>query len=191
MDILSTIGLPIGVAQWDDFKSYKQSIVDFCFSQYKPNTIESNISPRSKNNLWESKFNFLENDELTPLKLWVIDQTTKFVNTVNSGSYRIAITESWAHVTDQYGSHAPHRHPNSTWSGIFYVEQLDLTSGQNIFFNQYTMPDKLGYEFFNEEFTIDIQLGRLVLFPSTMLHYAKPYLGTDKRIVIAYNSICI
>ena len=53
------------------------------------------------------------------------------------------------------------------------------------------MPKIPGYEFFNEQFTFDIVPGRLIIFPSIMLHYAKPYLGTDKRLIIAFNAECI
>ena len=189
--ILNTGSIPIGIVDWSDFSKYREQIVNTCLLANKPNTIESNISTEVKHSLWESDFKFLSNPNLSELHKWLTHTVTDFVNNINQTTYHIAITDSWAHVTVNGGHHEPHRHTESSWSGIFYVSQDDLSSGQNIFFNYFNMPRIPGYEFFDEQFTVEIIPGRLVIFPSTMLHYAKPYLGTDQRIVIAFNSICL
>lgn len=189
--ILTAGGIPIGLIDWPDFEIHKDNIINFCLSNYKPNVIESQIAERAKLNLWESKFNLLENLELSKLKYWLTITLTDFVNTLNHSSYNTVITESWAHITELHGHHLPHRHPHSVWSGIFYIQQHDIDSGKNIFFNYFSLPKIPGYEFFCDQFEIDVVPGRLVLFPSTMLHYANSYLGTDKRIIIAFNSIVI
>lgn len=190
-NILNVGAVPIGIYDWDQFQDYKRLIIDYCLLNEKSNTVESNIAPEVKHNLWESDFNFLSKPHLHELNNWITLTTRLFVNTVNNSNYHVAITDSWAHITENGGHHEPHRHLNSSWSGIFYIQQEDLNSGKNIFFNYNSMPNIKGYEFYNEQFTIDIKPGRLVIFPSTMLHYAKPYLGTDKRIVVAFNAVCI
>lgn len=190
-NILTAGGIPIGLIDWLDFNQHKDNIINFCLKNYKPNTIESNIAVRAKNNLWESDFSFLENKELSALKCWITIVLNKFVNQVNQSNYHVVLTESWAHVTNADGYHHPHRHPNSVWSGIFYIQQDDVDSGKNIFFNYYSLPKIPGYDFFCDQFEVDIVPGRLVLFPSSMLHYATSYLGTDQRIVIAFNSIIV
>lgn len=190
-DIFTAGGIPIGLIDWREFEIYKSDIINFCLNRYKPNLIESNIAVGVKQNLWESKFDFLEQPELSKLKIWLTITLNDFVNTLNRSNYHTAITESWAHVTELHGHHQPHRHPQSLWSGIFYVQQEDINSGKNIFFNYFSLPKVPGYDFFCDQFEIDIVPGRLVLFPSSMLHYANSYLGTDKRIVIAFNSIII
>jgi len=184
--------IPIGIVAWDEFNQYRDTIINLCLVNEKPNQIESNIGSPIKNNLWESKFDFLQvHAELETLHTWIHCAVTNFVNTVNKKQYHIAITESWAHVTRTGGSHGAHRHPYTTWSGIFYVDADDLTSGQNIFFNYFDMPKLPGYDFFEEQFEVNFMPGSLVIFPSTMLHYAKPYLGKDRRIVISFNSVII
>jgi uncharacterized protein (TIGR02466 family) len=190
-NILNVGSTPIGIYDWTSFQKHKTSIVDYCLLNEKSSTIESDIAPEVKHNLWESDFNFLNRPELIELTKWITVTTKDFINSINHSNYHIAITDSWAHVTSTTGHHEPHRHTNASWSGLFYVQQGDIDSGKNIFFNYHTMPDIKGYEFYNEQFTIDIKPGRLVIFPSTMLHYAKPYLGTDKRIIISFNSICV
>jgi uncharacterized protein (TIGR02466 family) len=183
-------GIPIGIFQWNDFNLYQTDLVSLCLSLEKPNIVESNIASSAKSNLWESDFSFLSNSKLTPLATWINQTTTQFVNQINQSNYRIAITESWAHVTRNQGSHDPHRHPNSTWSGIFYVDADNTANAYNTWWNLATMPREPGLEFYSEQFTINFIPGQLVIFPGTMLHYAKPYSGSQ-RIIIAFNSICV
>jgi len=167
-------------------------LVNTCLESEKPNTVESGVGTQIKNNLWESEFNFLEQkQELNPLKTWMEIATADFVNYINKTNYKILITESWAHVTRPGGFHGPHRHTLSAWSGIFYVYADDESTGVNWFFNHFSLPPIKGYEFFSEQYKVNFCAGKLVIFPSTMLHYAEPYLGKDKRIVIAFNSTVI
>ena len=184
-------GLPVGFLHWPDFEKHKQAIIDLCLANEKQNTVESDVGTSIKNNLWESKFDFLNgHTELSELNTWLTMATNDFVNVVNNREHKLGIIESWAHVTRPGGYHGPHRHPTSTWSGIFYVDADDYSDGaaSNMFFNHFTMPRLPGYEFFEEQIEIQFKPGLLVIFPSTMLHYAKPYLGKDRRIVIAFNS---
>lgn len=192
MSIEAVGAVPIGQYKWDQFDNFKQQVIDVCLAQEKPNVVESGIGEPIKNNLWESPFNFLDSDtNLIELKMWMLQALTTFGNTVSKSNYRFAITESWAHVTRPNGFHGPHRHPRSVWSGIFYVDADSTSNAHNTFFNHFALPRIPGYEFWNEQFDIRFEPGVLTLFPSTMLHYAPPYLGNDKRIVIAFNSIVL
>lgn len=189
--MISAVGcIPIGVFQWDQFETYKDKIIDLCLAKEQTNTIESNIGKDIKNNIWESKFDFLQNKECVELNNWLVHSTQDFLKEINGKTFNFGITESWAHVTRQNGYHGPHRHTWSTWSGIFYVEADKPESGRNTFWNYYNLPQVPEYSFFNEEFYFDFVPGRLIIFPSTMLHDAKPYSG-NQRIVIAYNGVCI
>ncbi len=190
--IISVGAIPVGIFEWKEFANHKDAIVDLCLREEKPNVIESNIAPKVKTNLWESNFSFLQqHSELKALDTWLNSTTRDFVNAVNKSDYHIAITESWAHVTRPMGQHEPHRHPDSTWSGIFYIDADEPQSGNNIWFNMFKLPERPGLEFFDENFSAEFIPGRLIIFPSIMLHYAKPYLGKDRRILIAFNSVCV
>lgn len=184
-------GIPIGKYQWNEFIHYRTKIINYCLTQEKPDTVESKVGKSIKSNLWESTFNFLQQPELIDLNNWIHRSTTDFVNNINHTSYNIAITESWAHVTQPNGFHGPHRHPWSAWSGIFYVYADAPETTGNTFFNCFNMPQMQGYDFFEEEFEVPFIPGSLIIFPSILMHYAKPYPGKDKRIIIAFNSICI
>jgi hypothetical protein len=184
--------IPLLISDWEQFSSHRDSIVQTCLANEKTNIIESNVSPNAKRNLWESKFDFLEsNSSLTDLKLWIISESEALINNFNRSNHKFVVTESWAHVTRFGGYHSPHYHSNSTWSGIFYIDAGDNTSGYNNWFLPYYIERKIGLEFADDRFSSPVVPGRLILFPSMLLHDAAAYFGTDPRIVISFNSILI
>jgi len=190
---ISLLGkIPLLTSQWDAFDTNKQAIVDLCMQLEIPNTVESNVAPNAKSNLWESKFDFLEKHQpVSALKLWLLQETTALINSFNNSSYNAIITESWAHVTRSGGYHKPHQHNNSTWSGIFHVDTEFNKGGSNNWYLPYYMERKLGLEFADDRFTINCTPGTLILFPSMLLHDADTYYGNSPRIAIAFNCICL
>jgi uncharacterized protein (TIGR02466 family) len=182
--------IPLGYFDYDSSKL--DLIKQYCLSNEKPNTIESLINSTAKSNLWESTFNILDAQELSNLKIWLTTTSQEFVNQLNNiRPYKFVITESWAHVTRNHGYHLPHRHNHSTWSGIFYVSSGNYESGQNSIYNPYYIERKTGLDFMDDRFVVEFKPGRLVLFPSMLMHDAVPYVGEEPRIVIAFNAICV
>lgn len=183
-------GIPLITTDWLEFDRYKLKYQELALALHKPNLVESNVSPQAKFNLYESSFNFLDEfEEFVDLKLWLLESNMIAINNLNQTDYKIAITESWLHVTDKYGFHRPHYHDNSTWSGIFYVDSGGALIGNN-FYLPYYMERKPGLEFASDRVTTNFIAGRSILFPSMLLHDAEPHLGNQKRIVIGYNIIC-
>ncbi len=184
--------IPLLTSKWEKFEENKNVIVETCLQAEIPNTIESNIAVNAKSNLWESSFDFLEKQSIiNNLKLWLIEESTLLINNFNNSNYKMIITESWAHVTRYGGYHSPHYHPNSTWSGIFYVDTEINKGGNNNWYLPYYMERKLGLDFADDQFTVKCEPGNLILFPSMLLHDADLYTGTNPRIVISFNSICL
>jgi uncharacterized protein (TIGR02466 family) len=183
--------LPLLISDWTDFKDHKQKIISTCLESEKINTIESQIAPQAKHNLWESTFDFLDQKQsLVDLKLWIIQESSSMINSLNSKDYRIIITESWAHVTRVGGYHQPHYHSNSTWSGIFYID-CDVEENGNNWYLPYFMERKIGLDFADDRFSSKFIAGRMILFPSMLMHDATPYTGTNVRILIGFNLICL
>lgn len=178
---------------WSDFSDHRIGLINTCLTQEKPNTVESNIAPHAKYNLWESDFNFLEQDnsDISALKLWITYTCQEYINAVNNTNYRFVITDSWAHVTREGGYHLPHYHSNSTWSGIFYIDYQPNSLGRNYWSVPYNLERKPGLEFINDNFSVIPTPGRMILFPSMITHYAEPYIGKQPRILVAFNAKCI
>lgn len=183
--------LPLLISDWSDFHLYKNQLIDVCLKNEKKNTVESNVAPNAKNKLWESNFNFLEEkQELSNLKLWLTLESQLLINQINRANYNVAITESWVHVTRNGGYHLPHCHSNSTWSGIFYID-CDVEDNGNNWYLPYFMERKAGLDFADDRFSSKFVAGRMILFPSMLMHDAVPYAGNGARIVMGFNLICL
>jgi uncharacterized protein (TIGR02466 family) len=99
----------------------------------------------------------------------------------------------WANLNYPGGSNAMHIHPNSLWSGAYYVA-AESTSG-NIYFEDpravslMTMPRRTTEQPVNERRIIDSlpQAGRLIMFPSWVNHGVRENLSGKNRISVSFN----
>ena len=107
---------------------------------------------------------------------------------------------AWFHITRDGGYQGVHNHQNASWSGIFCVDPGDPVpnrpdSGLVRFYDPrfcayyYSDAGNLGLRMPYQHGGYDIvhQPGRLVIFPSFLMHEIFPYLGQRPRIVIAFN----
>lgn len=106
---------------------------------------------------------------------------------------RLAI-DCWANINREGDYNIVHNHPNSLWSGVYYVsagnpdpssphagkiELLDPRSAAGfIQINQTIMDQKCFLQ--NDP-------GMMLLFPSWVKHMVHPHKGTEPRISIAFN----
>lgn len=107
---------------------------------------------------------------------------------------------SWFHVTRNGGFQGMHFHQNASWSGIFCVDPGDRLpdapySGRVRFHD----PRHMAYYYTdagNKKLlppahmgTVDMhhETGKLLIFPSYLMHEIYPYVGERPRIVVAFN----
>ena len=114
------------------------------------------------------------------------------------------LRESWAHITNNNGYHDAHKHLNTSWGGIYYVDVgecgdvvdengISRSNGTNRFYSPilyFTYDPSMQY-LRNEAADIYPEDGVLVIFPAYLLHSATPYIGKKDRVVISFNSIII
>lgn len=153
-------------------------------------------------------FNDIKSDDLRALVGWMAACLQHCVSNVNGGTVaperiHIDFTESWFHITNQGGFHDAHTHGNCSWCGIFYLRAGDpdptpaegrIAAGNGI--NRFYSPIPGGglvRDFGNRYlgrsyFDVDPTPGRLVIFPSFLLHSALPYTGERDRIILSFNS---
>ncbi len=115
---------------------------------------------------------------------------------IKPGQHRFAV-EGWANVLRRGQYNAIHLHPNSTWSGVYYVTGNPPPDGEG-------NPDFSGkIEFIDPRpgasasYTVENVMqqrsmlnpgpGTMIAFPSWLQHQVHPYFGPGERISIAYN----
>jgi uncharacterized protein (TIGR02466 family) len=103
----------------------------------------------------------------------------------------------WANINPPGGYNAPHIHPNSLFSGVYYVKTpnksgklscMDPRPGANMMMpirkTGQTPPRDLWREAFFE-----VKKGRALIFPSWLWHSVEPNQSNDIRISVSFNFI--
>jgi hypothetical protein len=103
----------------------------------------------------------------------LIDRIGMATEGIGAGAMRI---QAWANVMRAGSHHLAHRHGNTGWSGVYYLEAGDPDSGGAITFARG-----------REVETVVPRAGLLLLFPSDLLHSVGTYAGTAPRISVAFN----
>ena len=108
----------------------------------------------------------------------------------------------WANINRSGHGNEYHSHPGAFWSGVYYVDDAgidaDPSLGGELEFMDPRGPlpamaaPHLGYAIpgglsSGATERIRPKSGRMVLFPSWVLHQVRPYHGTAERISIAFN----
>ena len=168
-------------------------------------------SAKSAEGLVESPLNFFElSDEpaLAALRDWIEACLRHVVSGMNGSAVpperlRVEFTESWFHITNDGGFHDAHTHGACSWCGIFYLASGDSArvpgtgaetagNGVNRFYGPHNtggIVRDYGNAYLGRSYVdVEPQEGRLVLFPSYLLHSALPYRGATDRIIISFNS---
>jgi uncharacterized protein (TIGR02466 family) len=99
----------------------------------------------------------------------------------------------WTNVNRRGHYNTPHCHPDSTWSGVYYVDSgaHDPDNDKNGVITFLNPNAASGVAFFSEivgnKMNIWPETSLMLLFPSYLLHMVHPYTGDGPRISIAFN----
>lgn len=110
--------------------------------------------------------------------------------------------EMWANVSPTGASNQNHAHPGSLWSAVYYVDDGGDPDSGPLVLQDPRFPMSRAYApdlvFTDEEgtreenqFRIAPTPGKLVLFPSWLMHGVRPHKGSGARISIAMNIMAI
>src|SRR5262245_55926013 len=148
---------------------------------------------------WHSRPDFLNRPEpsVAALTTWVTWAVSRMVDaTAGPGTFKGTLSASaWATICRAGAYHAPHSHPDSAWSGVYYVdaglpdpdhplsgvlEFLDPRAGVEAV----TAPG----DPYGEPIRVRPEAGLLVVFPSWLYHWVHPYAGQSPRIAVSFNA---
>ena len=100
----------------------------------------------------------------------------------------------WANINPPGGSNRAHQHPNSLWSGVYWIKtpkncgQLKIDDPRSVACmtrprqKDTKKPDRLWRETHYEPIA-----GRCIMFPSWLMHCVDPNESNDTRISVSFN----
>lgn len=101
---------------------------------------------------------------------------------------------AWMNMNPKGGFNAPHTHPGAHWSGVYYVRQPRVDTG-NSGMIEFLDPrsDLPGWRIlrsraFRAKRRIRPEAGEIVIFPSYLMHWVYPNETGGERVTIAFNA---
>lgn len=101
---------------------------------------------------------------------------------------------AWMNMNPTGGFNAPHTHPGAHWSGVYYVRQPRVDTG-NSGMIEFLDPRSdlpawriLQSRAFRGKRKIRPEAGEIVIFPSYLMHWVYPNETGGERVTIAFNA---
>jgi len=100
----------------------------------------------------------------------------------------------WANINYKGGYNRPHIHPNSLWSGVYYIKTPDRCGHLKIedartvsLMSRPKKTNKQEPKHLWREVHFEPKAGRLIMFPSWVNHCVDPNESDDIRISVSFN----
>jgi uncharacterized protein (TIGR02466 family) len=149
---------------------------------------------------WHSRPDFLARSEsaVSALTTWITWAVRKVVDaTAGNAAFKGTLSLSaWATICRAGAYHAPHSHPDSAWSGVYYVDPGTLSPDRPLSGVLEFLDPRAGVEAvtapgdpYGEPFRVRPEPGLLVIFPSWLYHWVHPYAGEAPRIAVSFNAM--
>lgn len=132
----------------------------------------------------------LENQELSGIKEFCMLSVNKYWKDVLSAVETVtpAMTQSWVNYTNKGEYHQGHVHPNSFISGVFYFSvDEDSIEFDNPVMPQITVNVNESHPFNFNSYSLNVEDGDCVIFPSYLRHGVSITKKQHTRISIAFN----
>ena len=142
---------------------------------------------------WHSKTNMNQKEEYNPLTIELFNMQYEIYEKEHL-ALKPVLGNMWANINYPGNFNRPHLHPNSLFSGVYFIK-TPQKSGNFMIYEprpgvQYTMPNrkevKLPPELWREV-QYEPVAGRCIMFPSWLWHEVKPNQSNDIRISVSFN----
>jgi len=200
-EIVPIFSTPIVLTEIPDAPALSAALAAVIFAHEKthPGTQHSNLGG------WQSEWDMERWGGAPALKLLALARNIANKWTTDREGQPVALTwraNMWANINRSGHGNEFHSHPGSFWSGVYYVDDGGISGdpslggelefmdprgpGPAMYAPQlaFNMP---GGQSVGANEVVPPRAGRLVLFPSWILHQVRPYRGTAQRISIALN----
>lgn len=148
---------------------------------------------------WHSRPDFLNrrHPAVSAFYSWLTWALRRMIDaTAGANTFEGALTAfAWATICRAGSYHAPHSHPDSAWSGVYYVDPGSRSADQPLSGVLEFLDPRAGVDAvtapgdpYGEPFRVQPRAGLLVIFPSWLYHWVHPYSGETPRIAISFNA---
>lgn len=166
------------------------------FTEEELQFFEDSSKKRKPNqgNSTSHNFRVLHEKEMADLGKFIIKSIKSYLDQSNPLNFKeldIYITQSWLNYSEPKEYHHAHGHPNSFLSGVFYINaKIDV---DKIYFINSHDPQIRVYPskwtpFNSREWSIPVETGMLVLFPSHLRHRVDINESTHCRVSLSFNT---
>ena len=141
---------------------------------------------------WHSNDNMYTREEYKPLVKDLYKAQRMIYEEENYLSEPV-LGSMWANVNPSEAFNMPHMHPNSLWSGVYYIKTPencgDLKVEDPRFASLMGMPNRKEPwpKHCAREIAYEPVAGRLIMFPSYLMHRVEPNKSNDIRISVSFN----
>lgn len=195
LEITSEFPTLIGRARIPDAESMNHCLRSLILAQETehPSIGRSNIGG------WHSRpdFLYLPDANVEALISWITWALSRMVRATGGHEpFECKLSLSaWATVCRAGAYHAPHSHPDSAWSGVYYVDPGSDSSDRPLSGMLEFLDPRAGAEAvtapgdpYGEPVRVKPEAGLLVVFPSWLYHWVHPYEGQTPRIAVSFNA---
>ena len=151
--------------------------------------------------LWKLSKNYTSNSYNTTLHKqkeyaelidWIYKCINEFKEDLKLQCEKFTITQCWSNCAEYGKQHHEHVHPNSFLSGILYLNNTDAKTtfvGNNIWNYFYKNDSNIRVtDPLNILHREDCVAGKLILFPSNIVHMVPENSSTSNRYTISFNA---
>jgi uncharacterized protein (TIGR02466 family) len=195
LDVTPAFPTLIGSLRVPDAAAMNQDLQALILSE------ETKYSSLGRSNIggWHSLVDFLNRPEpaVAALTTWLTYGVSRMIDaTAGHGTFKGTLSVSaWATVCRAGAYHAPHSHPDSAWSGVYYVDAGANTHDRSLSGVLEFLDPRAGVEAvtapgdpYGEPVRVKPEAGLLVIFPSWLYHWVHPYAGHTPRIAVSFNA---
>ena len=156
-------------------------------------------------NLYESRYNLHQekNQDLHKVLRFISQSVFSVFKQASSAyildrgskkKYRVIIKDSWFITYENGGFVAPHTHDNCSWSCVYYVQSEknsnDINGATCLQRPNARLKSDIGSESFQHQLVnFEPIEGKLVVWPSYIIHGSYPHTGKIKKAIISANLI--
>jgi uncharacterized protein (TIGR02466 family) len=163
------------------------------FTTEESDFVDQQPTHKNMGNVTSDDVYVLTHRTMAPLYDFVQSCVSEYFNAVYAPKNKVSlrVTQSWFNYSKPGEWHHKHSHANSLISGVLYMKaakENDKIYFYNEHHKQLEIPTS-NYNVYNSQsWWLPVETGKLMLFPSSLVHSVEPVQGDDTRISLAFNT---